>query len=88
MSNGKFKPPSLAAQRKQSERQQTAYRNRIFVGIGVAEPITEATRLAYEHAWEQAKAGRARGPLRVVEHHVDGKNPPNWCRVVLVDDGV
>lgn len=88
MRDGKFKPPSLREQQAESRREQRAYRSRVFVGVGVAEPVTEATRLAFEHAWRQAKAGGARGPLRVAEHHVDGRNPPNWCRVVLVDDGV
>jgi hypothetical protein len=59
------------------------YRQRVFVGVGVGEPITEAMRRAYENAWRQASDAGIEGPLRVVEQQIRGYNPPNWCRVVL-----
>lgn len=68
---------------EESLRQTEEYRQRVFVGIGVGEPITEAIAQAYDNAWKQASRAGVRGPLRVVEQHIDGYNPPNWCRVVL-----
>ncbi|MBD0338102.1 MAG: hypothetical protein ICV67_02300 [Thermoleophilia bacterium] len=69
--------------RQLSDEAADEYRQRIFVGVGVGEPVTEAIRRAYENAWRQASSADARGPFRVLEQHVDGTNPPNWCRVVL-----
>jgi hypothetical protein len=68
---------------EESRRQTEEYRQRLFVGIGVGEPITEAIRQAYDNAWRQARDAGVRGPLRVVEQQIDGYNPPDWCRVVL-----
>ena len=65
----------------ESRRMTEAYRQRVFVGVGYGEPITDAIQQAYENAWAQARD--VPGPLRLIDLEIDGNNPPDWCRVVL-----
>jgi len=60
-----------------------AYRQRVFVGVGYGEPISAAIEQAYQNAWDQAAAAGFRGPLKLIDLQIAGRNPPDWCRVVL-----
>jgi hypothetical protein len=72
---------------RESLDERDRYRARTFVGVGRGQPISVAVDRALDSAYRQARADGATGPLRVAEQHIWGDNPPNWCRVVLVDDG-
>lgn len=66
---------------------QLAYQQNVFVGIGTGSNRQQATDIAFDNAWERAKAAGKEGrPLRVQEMWVKGENPIGWCKVVLVDD--
>ena len=72
---------------RESLDERERYRAGTYVGVGRGQPISQAVDRALDNAYRQARADGATGPLRVVEQHVWGDNPANWCRVVLVDDG-
>ena len=72
---------------RESLDERERYRARTYAGTGRALPIGKAVELALDNAYRQARADGATGPLRVVEQHIWGDNPANWCRVILVDDG-
>jgi hypothetical protein len=73
-----------------SERAQQEHRDNIYVGVASDEaeqsflPVLDR---AFQEAWRQATGGGAPPrPLRVESIHVWGRNPPNWCKVVLSQD--
>jgi hypothetical protein len=66
---------------------QEQIRAKMYVGVGNGRNREEAKEMAFDNAWEKAKAdGKAGKWLRVQAEYVGGENPITWYRVILSDD--
>jgi hypothetical protein len=66
---------------------QARIRANTFAGTGTGRSREEAKEMAFNNAWERAKAGGKAGkPLRVQAEYLSGNNPINWYRVILHDE--